>query len=134
MESTNEKLCLQLGKKKTGKIIYQYEVELVNFQKEIIENKDVSFYYTFKDMGVELEENILLKLKLGENKDELSFVIKYLDKTLYESTLDITGIDEKDIQKNEVQLYFIFAKISKNIINKISEIHKDIILSNIEKN
>lgn len=134
MDLTNEKLVFQLVNKKNGNIIYQHEIELLEFQKEMLQNEKVSFFYTFKDMSIELEDAITSKLILGDSKDEVSFVIKCLDKILNESILDVVGIEDKDMEKNEVQLYFIFEKISKSIINKISEEHKNIILSNIERN
>lgn len=133
MDLKNENLIFQLENKKTGKNIYQHEVKLIDFQKEMIKREDVSFFYTFKDIGAELEEEILSKLKLGEKKEEFSFIVKYLDSVLFQSTLDICAIEEKDVKKNEVELYFIFEKISKIIISKISEEHKNIILSGIEK-
>lgn len=134
MNSTNEKLIFQLENKKTKKSIYQHDVELLKFQKETIENENVSFFYTFKDMGVELEEKIISKLKLNGDKDQAVFVVKYSDKVLYESILEINGIDDINASKNEVELYFIFEKLEKIIITKIAETHKDIVLSNIERN
>jgi len=133
MKSAIEKLYLRLLNKTTGKVIYEHEIELMEFQKETLQNENVSFFYTFKDIGVEVENIIASKLQLGNNKDEICFVITYLDKTLFESILDVTGIEECNMQKNEVQLYYIFDKVSKNIISKISEEHKNIILSNAEK-
>ena len=133
MKSAIEKLYLRLLNKTTGKVIYEHEIELMEFQKETLQNENVSFFYTFKDIGVEVENIIASKLQLGNNKDKICFVITYLDKTLFESILDVTGIEECNMQKNEVQLYYIFDKVSKNIISKISEEHKNIILSNAEK-
>jgi len=133
MDSTNEKLVFQLENKKSGNVIFQYEVDLIGFQKEVLENENVSFFYTFKDMSVELEEKISLKLKLGESKDAISFIVKYSDKILSDLKLDVCGIEEKNISQNEVELYFIFEKVSQIIINKISEEHKGIILASVEK-
>lgn len=130
MDSTNEKLVLQL--KNNKKAIFEYEIELIKFQKEIVENESISFFYTFKDMRVELEEQMLSKLKLNSSRESTSFVISYAGKILYDSAIDAYGINENNISQNEVQLYFIFEKISKNIINKISEEHKSLILSNSE--
>jgi hypothetical protein len=128
----NEMLIFQIENKNKGTIIYQHETELMKFQKETLENEKASFYYTFKDMSVELEDAISAKLKLGESKDELVFMVKYSDKILHKSFLDVTGIEEKDMPKNEVELYFIFDKISKMMIGRILEEHKNIILSNTE--
>jgi hypothetical protein len=131
METSNDKLIFQLENEKTGKVIYKYEIELAKFQKETIENENVSFYYSFKDMKNELEELVISKIKPPQNKEDILFVVRYSDKILYKSILDITGIDEWEMAKNEVELYFIFEKTSKIIINQISEEHKNIILSNI---
>ena len=132
MDSTNEKLVLQLKTNKES--IFQYEIELVKFQKEIIENDAISFFYTFKDMVIELDEKMQSKLKFNGSKEKIYFTVSYADKVLYESiSLDVIGLSKDNIPQNEVQLYFIFEKISKNIINRISEEHKSIILSNIEK-
>jgi len=133
MNSTIEKMYLRLLNKTNGKVIYEHEIELMEFQKETLQNENVSLFYTFKDIGVEVEDAIVSKLQLGNNKDEICFVVTYLDKTLFASILDVTGIEECNMQKNEVQLYYIFDKVSKNIISKISEEHKSIILSNAEK-
>jgi hypothetical protein len=132
MDSTNETLIFQIENKDKGNIIYQYEIDLMKFQKETLENENVSFFYVFKDMSVELEEAISAKLKLRKSKDELIFIVKYSDKVLHKSPLDVAGIEEEDMSHNEVELYFIFDKISKMMINRISKEHKNIILSNTE--
>lgn len=132
MDSTNETLIFQIENKDKGSIIYQHEIELMKFQKETLENEKASFFYTFKDMGVELEDAINAKLKLRESKDELIFIVKYSDNVLHKSSLDVTGIEEEDMPINEVELYFIFDRISKMMISRISEEHKNIILSNTE--
>ena len=132
MDSTNETLIFQIENKDKGSIIYQHEIELMKFQKETLENEKASFFYTFKDMSVELEDAINAKLKLRESKDELIFIVKYSDNVLHKSSLDVTGIEEEDMPINEVELYFIFDRISKMMISRISEEHKNIILSNTE--
>jgi hypothetical protein len=129
-----EKLNFQLKNQKTGNIIYNYDVELLEFQKETIENENVSFFYTFKDIKIELEESIPLKLKLKGSGEGVFLVLKYSDKVLNESIIDSPGISEEDVNKNEVQLYFIFEKLSKILINKIAEEHKNIVFSNVENN
>ena len=50
MESSNEKMFLLLEDKETKETLYQYEIELLEFQKETLSNEEVSFYYTFKDI------------------------------------------------------------------------------------
>ena len=130
MELETENLIFSLEDKKTKKTIYKYEVELLEFQKETLK-KEISFYYTFKDIVNELEENMSLKIK-AEGSEKNVFSIKHLDKILHEVELDSPGIAENEVLKNEVQLYFIFEKASKIIINKIVEEHKNIILSNTE--
>lgn len=132
MDSTNEKLIFQIESKNKGSVIYQHEIELMKFQKETLENEKASFFYTLKDMSVELEDAISAKLKLRESKDELIFIVKHSDKILHKSSLDVTGIEDKDMSENEVELYFIFDRIGKMMVNRISEEHKNIILSNTE--
>lgn len=130
MELETENLIFSLEDKKTKKTIYKFDVELLDFQKETLK-KEISFYYTFKDIVNELEESMSLKIKT-EGSEKNVFSIKHLDKTLHEVELDSPGITENEVSKNEVQLYFIFEKVSKIIINKIVEEHKNIILSNLE--
>ena len=129
MDSTNEKLVFELLEKKTKKQIYQHQIELLKFQKETLQNENVSLFYTFKDTTSDMEVAMASKLKFNQADDELTFVIRFSNGILHESELDIIGIDETNIGENEVQLYFIFEKISKQIINKIAEEHKRLVLS-----
>lgn len=132
MSSNEENLIFLLKNKKNKEVIYQHEIKLLEFQKEIIKNENISFYYAFKDMTAELEDGISLKMKT-DGKNENIFLVKYSDKTLYEVVLDVIGLSKEDVEKNEVELYFIFEKLEKIFVNKIIEEHKNFILSNKEK-
>jgi len=130
MEFTNEKLLLQLNDKKTGKNIYQHEINLVSFQKEILANEEISLFYTFKDASVEFDEQISSKFNLKTGGGEICFTIKYLDSILYSCIFNAVGINESNISQYEMQLYFILESVSKIITNKIAEEHKKWVLSN----
>lgn len=136
MSIENENLIFLLKKKDKEEIIYKYEVELAEFQKKTISNENISFFYTFKDASLELEEELCSKkiVSTTANKsDEIDFVIKLSDENLYETSLDAPAISKEDVEKNEMQLYFAFEKISKGIIGKILEEHKKIVLSEKQK-
>lgn len=132
MNLENKNLILQIQDDKSGVVIYEHEIQLLEFQKKILENKEISFFYTFKDAGIELDSLIPLKIKHQKDSNESVFLIKYLGEVLYKLTLSITGLNEDIVQKNEVELYFIFEKVSKMIVAEILEEHKKMILSNIE--
>ena len=133
MNSEYKNLVFLLEDKKTKKIIYRHDVELVEFQKELLEDKGVSFFYAFKDAVLEIEDELPRKLKL-ETKNETTLLIRHSLNILYQKDLDISGISEKDVEENEVKMYFIFEKASKIVINEIIKEHKNIMLSNREGN
>lgn len=132
MNLENENLILQIEDDNSGAVIYEHEIQLLEFQKKTLKNKEISFFYTFKDAGIELDSLISSKIKYQNDKNESVFLIKYLDEVLYKLTLSVTGLNENIVQKNEVELYFIFEKVSKMIVAEILEEHKKMILSNIE--
>jgi hypothetical protein len=132
MNLENKNLILQIQDNQSGVVICEHEIQLLEFQRKTLENKEISFFYTFKDAGVELDSLISSKIKYQENDSEFVFLIKYLDEILYKLSLSITGLNEDAVQKNEVELYFIFEKVSKMIVAEILEEHKKMILSNIE--
>jgi len=123
-----EKESLVLTIKSNGKDIYQKEIKLLDYQKEILQNEDISLYYFLKDITIEMEDKLIPKLKLKKQFNKVSFVVSYLNKNLYETEISTEGISEEDVQNNEEEFYFYFEKMSKVIENKIIEEHKNIIL------
>jgi len=136
MDSTNEKLVFQLENKDKKETVYQYEVGLTEFQREILKDENISFFYTFKDISLELEDKLTYKITQNTDCDEytMDFIIKFSDKILHKISFDTPmRIDEYAVEINEMALYFLFEKLAKIMVDKISEEHKNIILSNIEK-
>ena len=133
MEERNEQLFFSIENKETKEVLYEYGVELLPFQEKTVKTEGISFYYTFKDIIIELEENIDSKMELSSKGDKILFTVKYNDNILCDQVLDISKtITSEDIKKNEIKLYFIFEKISKIFINKIVEEHKNLLLNSGE--
>ena len=131
MNVKNEKLFFSL--KNENGVVYQHEISLLDFQFETIKNENVKLYYTLKDIAFDLEEKINLKLKLSGNKIDTEFSIFLSEKNLYHTILEIPLMEEKDIEKNEVELYYIFEKVAKDVISKIMEEHKNLLLVTAER-
>ena len=129
MSLNEENLIFSLENKKTNSTIYQFESNLLEFHREMLKNEKLSFFYTFKDAANELEENLNHSLPVNRNSKTI-LRVKFLDKILHECDLDICNLDETNITKHEIILYFIFEKVSKNVLVKITEEHKNFILSN----
>lgn len=125
----NEKIKLQI--KKGDEIVYQYEFGLLEFQKELMKNENVSFFYLFKDSFNELDDMILEKIKCNSKNIKNTFNIEYLDKSIYSNELSSDFIDSEIVKTNEMEIYFLLEKFSKKIIRNIDEEHKKIIMSNL---
>jgi len=130
--SSNENLIFILEDKKTKATIYQFEAKILGFQKEMLTKEDVSFYYTFKDV-VNEAENTMNTGFAQSSKNETAFKIILEDKVLYGRDLDIESISEETVSRWEMSLYLIFENAAKTVLNKVTEEHKNYILSSKEK-
>ncbi len=129
MELSNDNLFFKILNEKTKNVVYEYEMNLLNFQRELLSNEKISLYYALKDIAFSVDEKMQKKLKLNTGGESLCFVVMYGEKILFEISLDVTGLGENNLSQNEIELYFIFEKISKDITSIISEEHKKIVLS-----
>ena len=129
MELSNDNLFFKILNEKTKNVVYEYEMNLLNFQRELLSNEKISLYYALKDIAFSVDEKMQKKLKLNTGSESLCFVVMYGEKILFEISLDVTGLGENNLSQNKIELYFIFEKISKDITSIISEEHKKIVLS-----
>jgi hypothetical protein len=131
--SKKDSLVFSIENKKTAKSIYRFDVSLLDYQIELINNNDLALFYVFKDASQEAEELVSKKLNLGKTREDLVIKILNGDKLLYDADFDVFGLEDGNHEKNEVELYFIFDKISKKVLGALSKAHQEILLTNPDK-
>lgn len=124
----NEYVIFSLQRKNNSDVLFERQFEPLKYQKDILENEEISFYYFFKDLKVAIEEELYPKLKVHDSTNAVNIVVRYADKILYESELDIKTLNKDDVTNNEMEIYLFFEKVCKDFEKKIMDEHKNIVL------
>jgi hypothetical protein len=129
METKEKKLKLSfLNEKK--EVIDNFEKVIPSYLYDMMKDKDVSFYYTFKDSVLELESRIKSKFFVkNEVFEGFSVLFEYDNNPLLSFELDISKSDIEIIFKKQVDLYYLVDTCFKQIMTNIIDQHKNYIFS-----
>jgi hypothetical protein len=61
LKNNSEKDVIEISINYKDKKVYNYEIEIEGFKKEVMEDKESSLFYFFKDVTVDLEEILIQK-------------------------------------------------------------------------
>jgi hypothetical protein len=125
------KVIFSLEKKGEKEKLYERMYDLLPFQGEVMENKEVSFFYSLKDLAAEIEEKLIPKInksKEGNALEDVDFRVIYNDKEIFSYGIDTQGLTDESFAANEIEVFYFFESIVKKFEQKVMEEHKRLVL------
>lgn len=136
MDFIGLKVVFSLEKKGEKEKMYERVYDLLPFQKDVLDNEEISLYYTLKDSAIEIEEKLIPKIntsKEGLKLKNVLFRVEYDGKEIFSYEIDCNGLTDESFKNNEVEVFYFFESIVKKFEQKVMEEHKNLVLYKSEQ-
>lgn len=136
MDLTGLKVVFSLGKKGEKEKMYERVYDLLPFQKDVMDNEEISFFYSLKDSAIEIEDKLVSKIntsKEGKKIENFAFKVSYNGKEIFSYDVDCRDLTDESFKNNEVEVFYFFESIVKKFEQKVMEEHKKMVLYKSEQ-